>query len=342
MRRIIGFLTALLLICSIFSGCVSGGYADSIDDTLAGMEGDYIDYIDQQGTQPPQSNVSDTLDKMLADYVSGLSNPSPSSIISTSADPADSQGLIDSADRTVYNEKELEDLIHDSLLAADTELVFKTIGGWLNDDLLYDIVFGRVHDVYMIDAFGLYSYSVTWTSSGSTGTYRLDFNYIDGCTSEEILELRAMIDSRSKEIVRDLKLGGKSDYEKIRAINDYLCENVYYPQKPFITHDYTPYGALFSGRAVCEGYARATKILCELAGLECYYVVGYCDNDPVNGGHAWNLVKIDGEWYQLDVTWSDGSGTYDYFLVTDDVMSLSRTWERSDYPASASTPYSVN
>jgi ABC-type glutathione transport system ATPase component len=100
------------------------------------MEQGYDNYIDQNGTQPPVNSVSDTLDKMLADYVSGLSYPSPSSIVSTTVDPAESQEFIDSANTTVYNETELEKLIFDVVRAADKEVRFKTIGGWLTDDLL--------------------------------------------------------------------------------------------------------------------------------------------------------------------------------------------------------------
>lgn len=340
MKRILGLLIVILISFSAFIGC--SNFADDIDDAISSMEQGYDNYIDQNGRSLRSTAFQTHWTRCLADYVSGLSYPSPSSIVSTTVDPAESQEFIDSANTTVYNETELEKLIFDVVRAADKEVRFKTIGGWLTDDLLYDIVFYRIHDVHMVDAFGLYSYCVTVTTSGSTGTFLIEFNYIDDCSQEEVLELRSMIDTRSKEIVRDLKLGGMSDYEKVKEINKYLCDNVYYPKKPYISHDFTPYGALFSGRAVCEGYARATKILCELAGLECYYVVGYCDNDPVDGGHAWNLVKVGGDWYQLDVTWNDGSGTDDYFLVTDDVMALSRDWECADYPASATTPYAAN
>lgn len=322
-------------------GC--SNVADSIDNALTAMEDDYDSYIDEHGKPQPPASVSDTLNQLLDNYVSGLSNPPPSSIVTTTVDPADSQDLIDSAaDNTVYNEAELEALIFDAVLAAEKEVSFNIIGGWLNGDLLYDIVFYRIHDVYMIDAFGLCAYRTLTVTSGATESYTLQFEYIEGASQQEVLDMRSMIDTRSKEIARDLKLGGMSDYEKIETINQYLCDNVYYPDEPYIPHDHTPYGTLFSGRAVCEGYARSAKILCDLAGIDCYYVTGYCNNDPVNGGHAWNLVKIDGEWYQLDITWNDSSSTNDYFLVTDDYMTLSRVWERSDYPASASVPYSIN
>ena len=228
MKRILGLLIVILISFSAFIGC--SNFADDIDDAISSMEQGYDNYIDQNGTQPPVNSVSDTLDKMLADYVSGLSYPSPSSIVSTTVDPAESQEFIDSANTTVYNETELEKLIFDVVRAADKEVRFKTIGGWLTDDLLYDIVFYRIHDVHMVDAFGLYSYCVTVTTSGSTGTFLIEFNYIDDCSQEEVLELRSMIDTRSKEIVRDLKLGGMSDYEKVKEINKYLSISVFHSQ----------------------------------------------------------------------------------------------------------------
>ena len=74
-------------------------------------------------------------------------------------------------DTIVYNENELKDLILDAVRAAEKEVKFVIIGGWLTDELLYDIVFSRIHNVYMLDAFGLYSYSTTVTTSGSKGIY---------------------------------------------------------------------------------------------------------------------------------------------------------------------------
>ena len=203
--------------------------------------------------------------------------------------------------------------------------------------MLYEAVFDHVHDVYMIDAFGLesYSYSTTVNADGND-VYQLSFNYLDGHSTADISQLRNDIEHSAKDALLTMNLGGKSDYEKIYAINEYLCDAVYYPEQPYIDYDFTPYGALAEGRAV--GYARATKILADMAGMECLYVSGDCLGVSPSG-HAWNLVKVDGSWYQLDVTWNDGSSTDDYFLVTDDFMSLSRVWDVSDYPASAKSAY---
>ena len=79
--------------------------------------------------------------------------------------------------------------------------------------------------------------------------------------------------------------------------------------------------------------------LAKAAGLDVIYITGNVDD----GLHAWNLVKIDGNWYHLDNTWNrgqyDGSGEYDYFetrdyyLKGDATMSKDHSWDRAKYPA---------
>lgn len=125
-------------------------------------------------------------------------------------------------------------------------------------------------------------------------------------------------------------------------IHDYLCKNTIYDpelgksgESPF-DHDVT--GLLLHGVCVCESYAKCTQLLInavtetyDLGDLEVRYVVGmaYGFNGKSyvrRGGHAWNQIRIDGQWYNLDTTWSDvepkyqsvmGDYTYDFFNVTD-------------------------
>ena len=339
MKKLIAVLLLLGILMFALGGCVGEGTADAIDDIVGGLEDDFDDY--KKDTEPPKS-VLDALDQMLDNFVSGISTPPPSSIPSVVLDPDDddAQDLISGDNAHTADEAELEALILESLRNIETGVSFEVDGNWLTPDLLYDIVFYRIHDEYMIDAFGLYSYTYSYIQNGTGYIFDLKYTYIDDSTPDEVRAMRDEITEKAKEIVNDLDINGKSDYEKISAIDGYLCDTVYYPDAPYITHDFTPYGALIDGRSVCEGYARSTKILCELCGLDCYFVTGYCNNDPVGGGHAWNLVKVDGKWYQLDTTWNDGGNNKDYFLVTDDFMSISRDWDRNRYPASEKTAYS--
>ncbi len=139
-----------------------------------------------------------------------------------------------------------------------------------------------------------------------------------------------------------LNLNGLSEYKKIRSINTFLCDNTDYPKKssdsnnPYKASAYTVYGVLIKGSAVCEGYAKTVKALCDMNGIKAYYVPGNTNGGP----HAWNLVRVDKKWYQLDVTWNDQAPKRtDYFLVTDEFMSYSRAWDKSKYPKSARTKY---
>ncbi len=339
MKKAISFLLVLIFAFTL-TGCGNrrDDPVDVMDDIVEDLEDDYVDYLSDKEVPP---SVLDQLDLMLDHYVSGVATPPPSSIPNTVLDPddQDAQNIISAVSSAVTNETELEALILQSMKNVDTFITFEAVGNWLDWDTLYDIVFIRIHDVYMIDAFGLYSYSAVQTINGNDAVYELTYTYINNSSPDEVRDMRNMIESKAKQIIRDLNLGGRTDYEKIKAIDQYLCDNVYYPDMPFIPHDFTPYGALIDGRAVCDGYARATKILCDICDLDCYYVSGYCNNDPVNGGHAWNLVNVDSKWYQLDTTWDDSSNTKDYFLVTDSFMELSRAWDHSRYPATELVAY---
>ena len=122
-----------------------------------------------------------------------------------------------------------------------------------------------------------------------------------------------------------------SEYEKVKAIHDHIINYTEYDYERYLNGtvpevSHSARGVFEYGLAVCQGYAYAFELLCDLAGLECDYVTGTAGG----GGHAWNQVKVDGKWYNIDVTWDDpiyylnGVLTpylgYDYFLVSDEVL----------------------
>lgn len=114
-------------------------------------------------------------------------------------------------------------------------------------------------------------------------------------------------------VMNGMALEGKSDYEKVKAIMNYISENVSYEEyayqentgKPITAEKHTDYpndmtGALLDGYAVCGGYARLFYYMSVSAGLNVLYEQGY----HVFGGnyHAWNLVQIDNKYYYIDPT----------------------------------------
>lgn len=113
-----------------------------------------------------------------------------------------------------------------------------------------------------------------------------------------------------------------SDKEKELYIHDFIVQNVKYDKlKKEYSHEII--GALGNGVAVCEGIAKAVKVLCDELNIWC--VIALADNNPQKGikyRHAWNIVKIDGKYYHLDATF-DNTLTkgdiirYDYFNLAD-------------------------
>ena len=105
------------------------------------------------------------------------------------------------------------------------------------------------------------------------------------------------------------------DYEKEIFLHNYIVDNCKYKKSRGNSRIYTSYGCLVDKIAVCEGYSRAMQILLCSCGIECRTVVGAGNGDL----HMWNIVKISGDWYHLDVTWdsSDKESRYMYFNVDD-------------------------
>lgn len=120
-----------------------------------------------------------------------------------------------------------------------------------------------------------------------------------------------------------------TDYELEIYANDYLVENCVYDKEAAETediagHENDAYGALVENKAVCEGYSRAFQLLCNRLGIDCISVSGTADGEP----HGWNNIKLDGEWYEVDVTWNDTDGDtefpiYEYFNLPSDKFSES-------------------
>ena len=125
-----------------------------------------------------------------------------------------------------------------------------------------------------------------------------------------------------------------SDLEIAIKLHDYLVDKMTYayiggttiPESEVWAHNIVGGAAYRSG--VCEMYAKTYLYLCSLGGVECIFVSGYAGES-----HAWNYVKLDGEWYAVDVTWDDGGNEYlkyKYFALSESSMALDHTPDGSD------------
>lgn len=147
------------------------------------------------------------------------------------------------------------------------------------------------------------------------------------------------LEARVREIVGEIVTPDMPDYEIVLRIHDYLVRNVDYVEEGAFTGMWSSYSAIMEGEAVCSGYAQAMLHLLTVAGVDATIIVG----EVSRGSHAWNMVKVQGDWYHLDATWNDtekpGEIRYNYYNVTDRYMQRSRTWDESRYPASTKTSF---
>ena len=112
--------------------------------------------------------------------------------------------------------------------------------------------------------------------------------------------------------------GDTSDYDKIRAIYDYMCSRVKY-DKIHVKNKYyclrsTSYAALIQETATCQGYSVALYRMLRQAGINARIITGIGHGENFDGFHAWNIAQLDGVYYNLDATWDAGKDEYSYFL----------------------------
>ncbi len=150
-----------------------------------------------------------------------------------------------------------------------------------------------------------------------------------------------------KSIINQNTSDSYTDYQNEVNIHDYLVKTVVYDEenleKDTIPEDsFTAYGALINHVAVCGGYSEAFQILMDVLGIECKTIIGTGGENNIS--HAWNLVKLDDNWYHVDTTFDDpipdtGDVLHTYLNVTDEVVAADHTWDKTAYPQAVSTTY---
>jgi hypothetical protein len=156
----------------------------------------------------------------------------------------------------------------------------------------------------------------------------------EGGDAEALSENNRKILDACAEAIESAIADGMDDYEKELAMHDWIVEWANYDEgaldngplaDPDPDND-NPYGLLLHKKAICAGYSSTFQLFMDLLGIECITVNGY-SGDLQSEEHAWNMVKIDGEWYCVDVTWDDPLGieqaaseTHKYFNVPSSFM----------------------
>jgi len=151
-----------------------------------------------------------------------------------------------------------------------------------------------------------------------------------GC-DENYESTDAIIEKRTElqQAITDFPITGSTNAEKCASIHDTLIEQITYDANA--TYCGSIAGALIEPyHAVCEGYSKAFKVLCDREKIPCILVVGNNDLENMTA-HMWNYVQLDGLWYAVDVTWDDSTSSNRFFLKGSETFSLDHTPE-SVYP----------
>lgn len=196
-------------------------------------------------------------------------------------------------------------------------------------------------DVFYLEPTKMYI-NIQTTKKVFSTTYEVyidsgnNLNYLaDGYSSkEQVLLAEEKLNQEVQKILEGTN--GKSNYQKMLKIHDYLVDNVTYEETISKSNIYNIYGAIVNKEAVCEGYAKAFKYLMDQVGIESIVIIGDATDSQGNTqNHAWNYVNLDNTWYAVDSTWDDplliGGGRltkklkYKYFLKGSVTMGKDHT-----------------
>lgn len=195
------------------------------------------------------------------------------------------------------------------------------------------------------------SYILYYTDGKTTDTVDSNFNLTSTANRETINNQIIQLNSKIEEITNTIPVDA-TDIEKERLIHDYIVNTVTYDTSvasrvfeygDTLPHAFDIYGAAIEGKAVCEGYAKLFQYLCYCTGINSTQILGTSEGS----NHMWNAVKLDGEWYQIDVTWDDTNSAtvpfYGFFNLTSDQMSIDHKPDSTNInvPNCRGTKYSV-
>lgn len=223
-----------------------------------------------------------------------------------------------------------------SIMTSEEKIAYKKIYDGLkmrafNIVVSLSIRFEQVQEIYLKVLYDnplfFYVNQTVIKITGEPGYWILlpEFLY----ANQEINEITKQIKKVVDKVAVKANLLKSNEFRLEKYLHDTVVKSVAYDYDSLQQEDcfnaHSIVGAFLNNKAVCEGIAKAFKLLCNEFGIKCIVVLGKADKEGDFSGdnfHAWNLVKIGAESYHVDITWDNMYDTdihhisYDYFNVT--------------------------
>lgn len=232
---------------------------------------------------------------------------------------------------TAHSIETLQSLINKEVMQLSTEFSIRYTGDISEiKDELTEITKTAIQNSYIYTNIS----SFKWKYDGYNNNIVIEFTFTYHISQTEA----AFVEQTLSTIIAPMH--GLSDIEKLQAAHDFIVLTAEY-SKETEGSQYSPYTLLTENKGVCQAYALVLYRMLEMLGFEVQYVPGKVGEQL----HAWVLVKLDHEWYHIDVTWDDplpdrkGEVRYQYFLVSDLQLSQDHTWDYARFPAATSEKY---
>lgn len=190
----------------------------------------------------------------------------------------------------------------------------------------------------------LFSYSDGINNSYHKGAENGDLSSLTATMRQNIRSRKATFDAEVDRIIATVPTNIPA-VEKQKMLYDRLIIDMYYNQEAVWDYvadsNWNAYGGIIEKRGVCEAYAESFQTLCYAVGINCTGVVGTANG----GGHKWNAVMLEGQWYMCDVTFDDPVGApsgvakfHSYFNLTSaELFAKGHSTTDSDYPGPTCT-----
>lgn len=176
---------------------------------------------------------------------------------------------------------------------------------------VFEAVFYDHPELFWLDT----GYTYQYTGDGTIVEVDLKYNE----TADDLNASKAAFDNAVAQIVNGAKQYGDAESQE-RYVHDAIINEVNYDLNASLNQ--SAYSALVNHATVCAGYAKAFQYVMQQLGIPAYYVTGTSENED----HAWNIVQINGQYTNVDLTWDDTSGErYRFFNKSDAEMNDSHT-----------------